>query len=121
MEKKEMNISGKYLKAWKIEDKGNIKLVDLGDSTKSPDGTYNNFTWYRCLFVSSAAQLQINEKDTIEVKSGIITMEKYNDKWSPKIVVFEAEVVASTQSQEYSPKTDPKYNKPSTFTDDVYF
>ena len=68
-----MNITGKYLKAWKIEDKGNFKIVDLGDSDKKQDGSYDNFTWYRCLFVSKAAQFQINEKDTIEIKSGKIT------------------------------------------------
>ena len=113
-----MNISGKYLKAWKIDRKENFQLVDLGDSTKNKDGSYANFTWYRCLFVSSASQLPINEKDTIEVKSGIITMEKYNDKWSPKIVVFEAEIIASTGSQQdYSPKTDPNHN--TGFEDDV--
>ena len=115
-----MNITGKYLKAWKIEDKGTFKLVDLGDSTKNKDGTYDNFTWYRCLFVSGASQLQINEKDTIEIKSGIITMEKYNDKWSPKVVVFEAEIIASTggHSNDYSPKTDPGYSN-GGFQDDL--
>ena len=114
-----MNITGKYLKVWKIEDKGNFKLVDLGDSDKNKDGTYNNYTWFRCLFVSKAAQLQLSEKDTIEVTSGKITMEKYQDKWSPKVVVFEANVTASAQpEQEYSPKTDPRHN---SFEDDIPF
>jgi len=122
-----MNITGKYLKAWKIEEKGNFKLVDLGDSDKNQDGTYKNFTWFRCLFVSSAAQLQINEKDTIEVKSGKITMEKYQEKWYPKVVVFEAEIVASTgvstPEQDYSPKTDPAHNGGGgmAFKDDIPF
>lgn len=116
-----MNISGKYLKAWKVDDKGSYKLVDLGDSEKNKDGTYKNFTWYRCLFVSNAAALHINEKDTIEVLSGKITMEKYNDKWNPKVVVFDVAVIASTGSQpEYSPKTDPKYNG-GGFEDDIPF
>ncbi len=116
------NFSGKYLKAWKIEDKGNFKLVDLGDSDKERDGSYKNFTWFRCLFVSNAAQLQINEKDTIEVKSGKITMEKYQDKWSPKVVVFDAEIIASTnpsQGADYSPKTDPRHN--NGFEDEIPF
>ncbi len=94
-----MNITGKYLKAWKIENKGSFKLVDLGDSDKNQDGSYNNFTWFRCLFVSKAAQLQINEKDTIEIKNGKMTMEKYQDKWYPKVVVFDAEIVASNQNK----------------------
>ncbi|MCP4761942.1 MAG: hypothetical protein GY870_09170, partial [archaeon] len=101
------------------------KLVDLGDSEKNKDGTYNNFTWFRCLFVSGAAQLQINEKDTIEIKSGKITMEKYNDKWSPKIVVFDADIIASIQSnqQEYSPKNDPRHmgEKFTEFGDTIPF
>ncbi len=85
--------TGKYLKAWKVTDKGNFKLVDLGDSDKQQDGTYKNFTWFNCMFVSGAGMLSINEKDTIEVKSAKITMEKFNDKWSPKIVVFDAAIV----------------------------
>ena len=93
-----MNITGKYLKAWRVEDKGSFKIIDLGDSDKNQDGTYKNFTWFRCLFVSKAAQLQINEKDTVEIINGKITMEKYQDKWSPKVVVFDAEIVASTKS-----------------------
>lgn len=113
------NFTGKYLKVWRIEDKGNFKLIDLGDSEKNKDGTYKNFTWFKCLFVSSAAQLQINEKDTIEIKNGKITMEKYNDKWYPKIVVFDAEIVASTQSHEYSPKTDPNHS--NSFEDEIPF
>ncbi len=113
-----MNITGKYLKAWKVEDKGNFKIVDLGEGDKQQDGTYKNFTWYRCLFVSGAAQLQINEKDTIEIKSGKITMEKYNEKWSPKIVVFDAEIIASQQSGDYNPKTDPAHNS-GRFEDDT--
>jgi len=105
-----MNITGKYLKAWRVEDKGSFKIIDLGDSDKNQDGTYKNFTWFRCLFVSKAAQLQINEKDTVEIINGKITMEKYQDKWNPKVVVFDAAVVASTA---------PANN--SGFSDDIPF
>ena len=116
-----MNITGKYLKAWKIEKKERFQLVDLGDSEKQQDGTYKNFTWYRCLFVSSAAQLQINEKDTIEVKSGIITMEKYNDKWSPKIVVFEAEVIVANNPDMKVTNTNVIYDGAGSFEDEIPF
>ena len=118
-----MNITGKYLKAWKIEDKGNFKLVDLGDSDKKQDGTYKNFTWFRCMFVSSAGQLQINEKDTIEIKNGKITMDKYQDKWYPKVVIFEAEIIkrAEQQGGDYSPKTDPCYKTADFGDSDIPF
>ena len=111
-----MNISGKYLRAWKVEHKGNFQIVDLGDSDKNQDGTYKNFTWFRCMFVSKAAQLQINEKDTIEIKSGKITMEKYNEKWSPKVVVFDAEIIASTQ-----PSNNSYQGNGGGFSDDIPF
>ena len=46
-----MNISGKYLKAWKVEKKDNYTKVDLGDSRKNKEGTYDKFTWFGAMFV----------------------------------------------------------------------
>jgi len=95
-----MNVTGKYLKVWKVKytSKG-LPVLDLGDSEKQRDDTYKNWTWFGCLCVGKAAQMQFNEKDTIEIKSGIISMQEYNGKWSPKVVIFECEVTSSSGSQ----------------------
>jgi len=87
-----MNISGKYLKVWKAEHKGTYTRVDLGDSRKNKEGTYDKFTWFGCMLVGEANKLNVEEGDTLEITSGQIYMEKYNDKWSPRITVFDGNV-----------------------------
>jgi len=98
-----MNITGKYMKTWKIEDKGNFKLVDLGDSYKV-NGEYKNFTWFRCAFVGEAAKKQLNEKDTIEVTNGLIKQEEYQGKWYTKVTIFDFNIMGQQTKQE--PKQD---------------
>ena len=39
-----MNITGKFLKVWKVEEKNGFKKLDLGDSKKMKDGYYENWT-----------------------------------------------------------------------------
>ena len=89
-----MNITGKFLKVWKLKtDK--IKTVDLGDSQKNKDGDYVNCTWFGCCLFGKAASIEVKENDTIEVLSGLIFMEKYNDKWYPKVKIFDFAVTKS--------------------------
>lgn len=94
-----MNITGKYLKAWKIEDGEHRRKIDLGDSRKDKDGNYVNWTWFGCRIVGNAKSVQINEGDTVEVKSGIIEMNKSGDKWYTNITIFEIEVMQRSQQQ----------------------
>ena len=88
-----MNCNGKFLRVWEVEDKGNYKKVNLGDSIKQKDGTYKNFTWFNVAFVGNA-NIELREKDVIEIKSGQISMNKSekNGQWYPNLVVFECEV-----------------------------
>ena len=88
-----MNITGKYLKVWKVKENNGYKKLDLGDSKKNKDGEYDNWTWFDCLLVGNAKTLEVREQDTIEIKNGIISQEKYNDKWYTRIVIFDAEVM----------------------------
>lgn len=92
-----MNITGKFLKAWKIEDKGNYKKVNIGDSRKNKDGSYDNFTWFGAMFVGKAKDIELNEKDTFEVKSGIIYQNKYNNKWYTNLVIFDIGVTKKAE------------------------
>lgn len=87
-----MNISGKFLKVWKVEEKNGFIKVDLGDSKKNKDGTYSNFTWHGCTLFGDAKSVSVNEGDTVEVKSGVITQRKYEDKWYNDIAIFDLEV-----------------------------
>ena len=87
-----MNITGKYLKVWKKQEQNGFIKLDLGDSTKQKDGTYHNFTWFGCALMGKAKDVQINEGDVVEIKSGIVEQNKFNDKWYTNIKIFELEV-----------------------------
>ena len=99
-----MNISGKYLKVWKKEEQNGFTKLDIGDSRKLKDGTYENFTWFGCTLVGNAKGVEVGEGDKVEVKSGLISKRKYNDKYYDDIVIFEIEVMekakAPTQAKE---------------------
>ena len=84
------NFSGKYMKVWKKD--GN--KVDLGDSSKNQDGSYTNWSWFGCLLCGKAKDVEINEGDTVEVKSGQVSQNKYNDKWYTNVKVFDIEVMS---------------------------
>ena len=101
-----MNISGKFLKVWKVEEKNGFTKVDLGDSKKNKDGTYANFTWHGCTLFSDAKNVQVNEGDTVEVKSGVITQRKYEDKWYNDIAIFDLEVTKKGEAKAKEPATD---------------
>ena len=112
---------GKYLKVWEIEDKGNVKIINLGDSRKDRNGAWENCTWFSCMFVGDASRKEINVNDKIEVTSGTIFMEKYNEKWSPKVTVFHFNVMESNQPQtDYTAQTKPEESK-ERFEDDIPF
>ena len=95
-----MNITGKYLKVWKVEEKNGYTKLDLGDSNKKQDGTYENWTWFGCTLMGKAKDVQVKEGDVLEVKSGIISKRKYNDKYYDDIRIFEVEVMESKQSDQ---------------------
>lgn len=100
------NFSGKYLKVWKVERHDKYTKVDLGDGKKDKNGNWQNWTWYNCAILGEARNVQLNEGDKVEVKSGIISMEKYNDKWSAKIVIFDIEVMLSAEGNRQSESFD---------------
>ena len=93
-----MNISGKCLRVWKKQEQNGFIKLDLGDSRKLKDGTYDNFTWFGCTLVGKAKDAQIDEGDKVEVKSGLISKRKYNDKYYDDIVIFEIDVMEKGQA-----------------------
>ena len=106
-----MQITGKYLKVWKKEVKNGYTKLNLGDSKKQKDGTFKNWTWFGCSLFGKAKDVEIQEKDVVEVKSGIISQRKYKDKWYNDIIIFEIEVMKR-------PGNQPKQGN---FVDDIPF
>ena len=96
-----MNISGKYLKVWKVkESPGGYTRLDLGDSKKDKSGNYVNWTWFDCMLLGDAKGVKVSEGDKVEVKNGIIYQEKYQNKWYTKIIIFDLEVMESGQDKQ---------------------
>ena len=112
-----MNITAKYLKVWKKESNDYGVTLNLGESKKkyNADG-YDNWTWFKCKVKGNASHVEVNEGDTIEIKSGLIQQFK-TDKgdWLNSIVIFEMEVMTKSQSQNvgsYGNNQKPSYDKP---------
>lgn len=85
--------NSKYHKIWKIKENNGVKKVDLGDSSKNKDGTYNTFTWINCLLAGKARDVEIEEKDVIEIVSGIISKRKYDGKYYHDVIIFDFKVM----------------------------
>lgn len=94
------NFSGKRFKVWKSEQHDKFTKVDLGDSRKNKDGTYDNFTWFGVMLVGDAHKLGVEKDDVIEVTSAQIYQEKYNDKWGTKVTVFGANIVGEKKKDD---------------------
>ena len=95
-----MNITGKYLKVWKVKETNGYTRLDLGDSRKDKNNAYENCTWFDCILIGDAAKKTFNEGDLVEIKSGQIFMEKYNDKWYTKVRIFHIDVMEVEQQPE---------------------
>ena len=84
---------------WKIvEDHDTWAVVSLGTSTKDKEKKWHNSNWGFCRFVGKNAYngiKDLEEKDRIIIKSGLIDQEAYTDKDGkkvypkyPKITIF---------------------------------
>jgi hypothetical protein len=96
-----MNISAKYMKVWKKETNDYGVTLNLGESKKkyNADG-YDNWTWFKCKVKGNASHVEVNEGDTIEIKSGLIQQFKSNEgKYFNDVVIFEMEVMTKGQQQ----------------------
>lgn len=96
------NISGKYVKVWAIEIKGNMCLVDLSTSKKEQDGSYTKSNYYKVRFVGKCAPdaTTLNKGDTIEIKNGLIGKREYNGKYYDSLVVFDFEITQRAEQKQ---------------------
>jgi len=121
-----MNITAKYMKVWKKESNDYGVTLNLGESKKkyNADG-YDNWTWFKCKIKGNASRVDVNEGDTIEIKSGIIQQFKTNEgKYLNDVVIFEMEVMQQGQpkQQSYTPdKSDMRALKGNNFEDNIPF
>lgn len=95
-----------YHKVWKIEEKNGFKKIDLGDSKKNADGSYDSFTWFGVTLAGKAKNVELNKDDTITIISGQCKKRKYNDKWYDDVVIFDLEVTRKADGN-----TPPKQNQ----------
>lgn len=68
-----LNITGKYITVFQVEDKGNYIQANLSTGKKNQDGTYTNMSW-RARFVGKCKEKAklLGDKDKIEIISGTV-------------------------------------------------
>lgn len=64
----------KFVKVYKVEDKGNFVKAQLSTSEKKQDGTYENSSWFASFVGGAKEQAKhLQDKDTITITKGNIT------------------------------------------------
>jgi len=73
--------SSKYVKVWKVEDKGNYAKGQVSSSTKNQNGEYENSTWFP-MFTKGCRDkaLALGEGASIEITKGGFTNKYDKDK-----------------------------------------
>ncbi len=87
--------NSRFHKVWEVKKENGFTKINLSDSKKNQDGTYNNWTWFDCLLVGGAKNKQISKDDKITIISGLVNKRKYNDKYYDEVVIFDFEVTES--------------------------
>ena len=79
----------KKSKVWKVENQNGFTKLNLGDSTKKKDGTWENFTWYGVTLMGNAKDFQVKEGDKVNVE-GIIkqTKSEKDGKYYTNVIIF---------------------------------
>jgi len=88
----------RYHKVWEVKEENGLKKVNLGDSKKNKDGTYDSWTWFDCLLVSQAKEVELNKGDTVTIKSGLVQKRKYEGKYYDNVVIFSLEVTEKAKN-----------------------
>lgn len=64
----------KFVKVYKVEDKGNFVKAQLSTSEKKQDGTYENSSWFASFVGGAKEQAKhLQDKDTITITKGKLT------------------------------------------------
>lgn len=87
-----LNVTGKYVSVYEVEDKGKYCLANLSTSKKNTDGAYTNMYW-KARFVGNAFDKAkiLKNNDRIEITNGVIenNYDKDNEKLWVTVIVFE--------------------------------
>ena len=90
-----LNVTGKFVSVFKVEDKGKYSVSNLTTSKKKQDNTYENMYW-RARYVGAAHQksLSLKDKDKIEITQAVIenNYDKENKTLWVTVVIFDFNV-----------------------------
>ncbi len=96
-----LNVTGKYVSVFEVEDKGNYVQANLSTSKKNKDGSYTNNYW-KARFVGEAYQpaKELISKDKIHILKGAIEnhYDKDWDKLYVTVLVFRFKKSSAIQS-----------------------
>ena len=116
----------KNSKVWKVEKQNGFTKLNLGDSTKKKDGTWENFTWYGVTLMGNAKDFEVKEGDKVNVE-GIIkqTKSEKDGKYYTNVIIFG--ICLSDDAKETPKKSnkvkldDVKVDMPKSETPDIDF
>jgi hypothetical protein len=104
-----LNITGKYITVWNVEDKGNYIQANLSTGKKNKEGTYTNMSW-RTRFVGKAKEKAkwLKDKDKIEIINGIVenTYDKEKKTTYVNVTVFDYHATQKEDSNGFVPVGD---------------
>lgn len=90
-----LNVTGKFVSVFKVEDKGKYSASNLTTSKKKKDNTYENMYW-RARYVGEAypKSLSLKNKDKIEITQAVIenNYDKDNKTLWVTVVIFDFNV-----------------------------
>ena len=103
-----LNITGKYITVFQVEDKEKYIQANLSTGKKDRDGNWTNMSW-RARFVGKCKDKasQLKDKDKIEITNGLIEnnyVKETKTLWV-NVVVFDFDLMSTEQQ---SNKSDVK-------------
>lgn len=111
--------NSRYHKVWEVKIDNGFKKINLSDSRKLKDDTFENWTWFDVALVGNAKNVHLEKGDTITIISGQVQKRKYNDKYYDNVVIFDLEVTKKADGNGYGNNQQQSYqNGNQGFNDD---
>ena len=107
------NITGRWIKIWKVEVKEKMVVCDVSTSDKQHDGTYKNSNYYGVKFVGKCFDdaKSLNKGDSIEIINGKIGKREWEKKYFDDVVVFAFKLEEGKSNDSgFTPVDDPDIN-----------
>lgn len=106
--------NSRYHKVWEVKLENGFKKINISDSRKLKDDTFENWTWFDVALVGNAKNVHLEKGDTITIISGQVQKRKYNEKFYDNVVIFDLEITKKGDGGGYGSNQQPSnsYKQP---------